>query len=143
MNWRIEKACAIAVDVYDRGKMTSVMASLTAHALDRFAIGLCLLEQRLIDSLDLVDVKGKDVLRMQNSQDEVPVQFLPGKIIVALDPVRLLYFTLCAVRDGMAPVDHRDLELTHHPHDRVDLCVKYPVVGPPVPPEEVRRRLGL
>jgi hypothetical protein len=142
MNWRIEKACALAIDVFDNGKMTSVMVSLTAHALDRFCIGICLLEERLIDSLDLVDVKGKDVFRLQNSKGEVTVQFRPGKIIVALDPLQFMHFTLCAVRDGMAAVDHLDLELIRHPQ-RVDLCVRYPAVGPPVPPEEVRRRLGL
>jgi hypothetical protein len=142
MNWRIEKACALAIDVFDNGKMTSVMVSLTAHALDRFCIGICLLEERLIDSLDLVDVKGKDVFRLQNSKGEVTVQFRPGKIIVALDPLQFMHFTLCAVRDGMAAVDHLDLELIRHPQ-RVDLCVRYPAVGPAVPPEEVRRRLGL
>jgi hypothetical protein len=142
MNWRIEKACALAVDVYDNGKMTCVEVRLTADALDRFCIGLCLLEERLIDSLDLVDVKGKDVFRLRNSKDEVTVQVRPGKIIVALDPVRLMYFTLCAVRDGVAAVNHLDLELIRDPQ-RVDLYVEYPAVGPPVPPEEVRRRLGL
>jgi hypothetical protein len=142
MNWRIEKACALAVEVFDNPRMTVVDIRLTADALDRFCIGLCLLEERLIDSLDLVDVKGKDVFRLQNSKDEATVQFRPGKIIVALDPVRLMYFTLCAVRDGMAPVNHLDLELIRDPQ-RVDLYVEYPAVGPPVPPEEVRRRLGL
>jgi hypothetical protein len=143
MNWRIEKACALAIVKFDKPKMTVVEVYLTAEALDRFCIGVCLLEERLIDSLDLVDVKGKDVLRLQNSKGEVTVQFRPGKIIVALDPLQFMHFTLCAVRDGMAAVDHLDIELIHHPHEPVDLYVEYPAVGPPVPPEEVRRRLGL
>ncbi len=142
MNWRIARACALAVEVFDNGKMTVVDVRLTAEALDRFCIGICLLEERLIDSLDLVDVNGKDVFRLQTSKGDATVQFRPGKIIVGIDPLQFMHFTLCAVRDGMAPVDHLDLELTRHPQ-RVDLYVKYPSVGPPVPPEEVRRRLGL
>jgi len=43
----------------------------------------------------------------------------------------------------MAPVDHLDIELIRHPHEPVDLYIEYPAVGPAVPPEEVRRRLGL
>lgn len=122
-------------------KSTVVMVPLTAETLDRFCIGLCLLHEHLIDTLDLIDVKGKEVFRLQNP-DEATVQFRPGKIFVALDPVQLMFFTLCAVRDGMAEVDHLDIELIHHPQ-RIGLCLRYPVVGPPVPPEEVRRRLDL
>jgi hypothetical protein len=47
------------------------------------------------------------------------------------------------VRDGMAEVDHIDLELTRQTHEAVDLCIMYPSSAPPVSPEEARRRLGL
>jgi hypothetical protein len=146
MNWRLEKACSLTIRSFDNPKTTVVKVRLIADVLDRFCIGLCLLREDLIDGLDLVDVKGKDLFRFQRSTDAVSVQFRPGKTIVAFDAVQLKalqHFTLRAVRDGMAEVDHIDLELTRQTHEAVDLCIMYPSSAPPVSPEEARRRLGL
>jgi hypothetical protein len=146
MNWRLEKACSLAIESFENPKTIVVEVRLIADLLDRFCIGLCLLQEHLIDSLDLVDVKGKDLFRFQRSTGAVLVQFRPSKTIVAFDSVQLGYlkhFTLRAVRDGMAEVDHIDLELTRQTHEAVDFCIMYPSSAPPVSPEEVRRRLGL
>jgi len=49
----------------------------------------------------------------------------------------------CLVETGRSWTAPRLIfELTHHPQ-RADLCVKYPFVGPPLSPEQVRRQLGL
>ncbi len=58
---------------------------------------------------------------------------------------RWQYFTLRAVRDGSAEVDHLDVQATlvGQVHEPVDLIIAYPSSVPPVLPNEARRRLGL
>jgi hypothetical protein len=145
MNWRLEKACTIAIKRYDKPNRTILNVRAMADSLDRFCIGLCLLNEGLIASLDLVDEK--ELFRFQRSAgDDATVEFHPAKVIVGFDMPQLYNvhgFTLRAVRDGMAPVNHIDIELIRWPQETIGLCIKYPHVAPPMSPEEARRRLGL
>jgi hypothetical protein len=148
MNWRLEKACSLAEISYDIPKTTVVRVNLIADVLDRLCIGLCLLREDLIDSLDLVDVKGASRLRVQQSTHATSILLRQDKIDLALDAIALemwQHFTLRALRDGTAEVDHIDIEATlvGRTHEPVHLVIAYPSSAPPVSPDEVRRRLGL
>jgi hypothetical protein len=148
MDWRLEKACSLAVIRYDIPKTTIVRVSLSADVLDRICIGLCLLREALIDSLRLIDVKGANRLMLQRSKHATSLQLQQDKIDLALDAVALEMwhsFMLRAVRDGVAEVDHIDMEVTleGQTDETVALVIKYPFSAPPLSPDEVRRRLGL
>jgi hypothetical protein len=147
MNWSLEKACSLAVRSYDN-KATVVKVCLIADVLDRFCLGLCLLKEDLIDSLDLVDTKGAKRFRLQRSTRAISIELQQDKINLALDAIELerwLHFTLRAVRDGVAEVDHLDVEaiLAGQAPESVDLIIAYPSSVPPVSSNEARRRLGL
>jgi hypothetical protein len=146
MNWRLEKACALGVVSFDIPKTTVVRVTLIEDALDRIGIGLSLLREELIDSFDLVDEKGTSRLRVRRSTRAVSIQLLQDNVDLALDSVALemwQHFTLRALRDGTAEVDHIDIEaeLSGGTHELVDLVIVYPSSAPPVSPDEVRRRL--
>ncbi len=148
MNWRLEKACSLGVISYDIPKTTVVRVTLIGDVLDRIGIGLCLLREELIDSLDLVDVKGTSRFRVQRSTHAISIQLRQDNIDLALDAVALelwQHFTLRTLRDGTAEVDHIDMEATlaGGSHESVDLVIAYPSSAPPVSPDEVRRRLDL
>jgi hypothetical protein len=147
MNWRLERACSLAVIGYDIPKTTVVRVSLIADVLDRLCIGLCLLKQEPIDGLGLVDVKGANRFRLQRSTHPTSIQLRQDKIDLALNAVELKrwqYFTLRASRDGMAAVDHVDMEavLSGQAHETIDVVIEYPSSALPVSPDEARRRLG-
>lgn len=148
MNWRIENACALAVHGGGNAPAEFVKVSLIAEVLHRFCIGLCLLKEGLIDSLDLVDVDSAQAIRLQASSQATSVQIGRGKIVLSLREIELerwVHFTLRTVRDGVAEVDHFDVEAmpeklgTH----AITVVVAFPSSVPPVSPDEARRRLGL
>ncbi len=148
MKWRLEKACSLAVTSGDVATATIVRVSLNADGLDRVCIGLCLLEEAMIDSLDLVDVRGDSRLRIERASRTASIQLRHDKINLALDDVALemwQYFTLRAVRDGRAEVGHLDMEiaLAGQTDQNVDVVIAYPSLAPPVSPDESHRRLGV
>jgi len=147
MTWRLEKACAWAVVVGDEGA-TRVKVHLMADRLERFCIGLCLLDKGLIERLDLVGAKDGNAFRLQRSAKATSIQLGKGKAVMSLSLVELerwVYFTLRAVRDGVAEVDHIDVEapLNGDASCIVDVVVAFPAAMPPASPDEVWRRLDL
>jgi hypothetical protein len=146
MNWRLEKACAVAVRVYDAPMATLVKVMLTAEALDRFCIGLSLLKENLIDSFDLADAGDAIAFRLRRPVEVTSIEIRPDRISLTLDTTELerwLHFTLRAIRDGTAEVDHLDVEAKGQAHERVDVVIAYPSSAPSVSSDEARRRLGL
>jgi hypothetical protein len=146
VNWILEAACSLDVRRYDHPRTTVVKVCLIADRLDRFCLGLCLLNEDLIDRLDLVDTPGARVFRLRRSTGATSIALREDEIKLALDGVALeawLYFTLRAVRDGMAEVDHMDFETRDYENQLVDVIVQYPSSAPAVSPEEARRRLEL
>jgi len=146
MNWRLKNACSSAVRNFDVPMATVVKVTLMAEALDRFCIGLSLVRENLIDSFDLVDARGASSIRLRRSVEATVIEIRHDKINLGLDTTELerwLYFTLRAVRDGTAEVDHLDVEAKDQAHQRVDVIVAYPNSAPAVSSDEDRRRLGL
>jgi hypothetical protein len=148
MNWRLENACALDIHNYDIPKKTVVRVNLIADVLDRFCIGLCLLNEDLIDSLDLVDTNSFGLFSLRRPTHAMSIDMQPDKISVVLDAIELErwgQFTLRAVRDGAAEVDHLDVTVmsTDELRHWVDLVIVYSSSVPPVSPDEARRRLGL
>ncbi len=147
MNWRLENACVLAIRISANAVASVVKVSLSNDILERFCIGLCLLKEGLIDSLDLVDHHGS-VFRLQRSDSAICVRLGEGKTILTLSEIELerwVHFTLRTVRDGIADVDHFDVEapLAGSSSEIVDVVIAFPASVPPVSPNEVRRRLGL
>jgi hypothetical protein len=155
MNWRLDQACSLALSS-DQDMQISVLVSLNPDHLDRFCIGLCLLREGLIESLDLVDLQGNSRLRLQCCAAVVPhrygkrsrfrpyvpstsIQFRQNpsdlqtdlKIDLTLDPAALGYWqevTLQSVRDRIAQVDQFDIEanLAGAVQQIVNVAIRYP-----------------
>jgi hypothetical protein len=148
MNWRLEKACSLTVRGGANSVATVVKVCLVAELLDRFCIGICLLKEGLIDGLDLVDTNAGGLFTLRRSTRATSIELGKGKAILVLDAVELerwMHFTLRAVRDGAAEVDHFDLDATStgQTHESVEVVVVFPSSLAPVSPNEARRRLGL
>ena len=148
MNWRLEKACSLSVFSQGKGMAPVVKVELVAGLLDRFCVGLCLLQKGLVDSLDLVGTRTAQVIRLQSAARATSIQFDKGKIVLALDTTELerwVHFTLRTVRDGVAEVDHFDVEASSEKHEAeaTTVVVVFPSSAPSVSPAEARRRLGL
>lgn len=151
MNWRLDNACSFTVRPGENGVESGVRLCLVAPLLDRFCIGLCLLKEELIDSLDLVDaVDKRQTLRLQRAERVTSIALRNGKVALALNKTELEYwlcFTLRTVRNGgIAEVDHIDVEAAAADDNftaTTTIVVKFPSPAPSVSPDEARRRLGL
>ena len=100
MNWRLEKACSIVVrTVAADDTNTIVKVSLLAILLDKMCIGLCLLREGLITTLDLVDTSARMTLRLERAGNKgsTKIQSNKGRAVLSLDPTELdrwMHFTL-------------------------------------------------
>jgi hypothetical protein len=148
MNWRIDRACSFAIHMDGRGNMSVVKVCLVASLLERFGIGLCLLSEKLIENLDLIEADGAQVLRLMRADQITSIQHEKGKIILTLDETELerwRHFALRTVRDGIAEVDHFDVDaaVKGRMAETISVVVAFPSAMPPVSADEARRRLGL
>lgn len=149
MNWRIEKSCRIESTEIDHVKLWNV--DLLEPAVSRLALGLCLLSNNLVAAMDLVGMSG-DVLSISKHNKPgtyaARVAWRKKAALIELSPIELealMTFCLLAVRDGVAQVDHVDIEATSARSGEQDgsFVLKFPQAAPPVSAEEARRRLGL
>lgn len=131
MNWRLAGACTLTGD--GDGTLTSagLKVRLLARSFHQFCIGLCLLDKGLIDSLDLAGSDSDRVLRLQTVDRATSVQFIKNKIVLSLDGTELerwVHFTLRTVRDGVAEVDHLDVDarLGGGEADSITIVVAFP-----------------
>jgi hypothetical protein len=148
MNWRLENACSLAVHDSGDAMAAAIKVSLSAEFLHQFCIGLCLLREGLIDAFDLAGRGSPREIRLQTAARATSVQIGKSKVLLSLDTTELerwVHFTLRTVRDGVAEVDHFDLEAIPEGQgtQAVAVVVAFPSSTPPVSPDEARRRLGL
>ena len=150
MNWKVERACQTDSTEADGIKLWQV--ELLASAVRDVTLGLCLLWNGLVERLDLNDEAGKQALRLQlaKKRGSYPalVTWDPVSASILLSPTEfesLMFFCLRTVRDGVAPVDHLDIEAIDPitGHESGNFALKFPISAPPVSAVEARRRLGL
>ncbi len=151
MNWRLEKSCSIVVRSVGADATDAILkVNLHAISLDQVCIGLCLLREELIVTLDLVDTTAKMTLRFERAgyKGSTEIKSENGRTILSLDQTELdrwMHFALRTVRDGAAEVDHIDLDapMADQSGRAISVVVTFPSSLPPVSEEEARRRLGL
>ena len=146
MGYRIEGACEIEIKRFgDQGVLT---ISICEFRMKDVAIGFCLLNEGLVAGIDLVDKDMKSVRITSGDNTKFPEVKLSGeKAVVEIDSVCLdawTIFTLRAIRDGVAEVDHLDLDA-----QRVDggsemtVILKFPSSATSLSEAEIRRKIEL
>jgi hypothetical protein len=115
MNWRLEESCKI--ESLDVNGTRIWRVEILELAVQRLAIGLCLLWNSLVSSLELVDQANRLSLRISTSKQtnhhSATVIWGENTASVRLSATELeavMFFSLRAVRDGVAEVDHLDIE---------------------------------
>jgi hypothetical protein len=113
--WRLPGSCRIEVLEADRTPVWRIR--LAAATLDRVALGLCMLRHGVVSRLDLVDERGATSLKIgllgSLGEGSATVRWEAYGATLALLPVELeawMHFLLRTVRDGVAEVNHFDLE---------------------------------
>ncbi|WP_431050324.1 hypothetical protein [Roseateles sp. L2-2] len=113
MNWRLAGTCSLTGGEDGTFMPAGLKVRLLAGSLHQFCIGLCLLDKGLVESLDLVESDSDRVLRLTAGARSTSVQSIKNKIVLSLDGTELerwVHFTLRTVRDGVAEVDHLDVD---------------------------------
>jgi hypothetical protein len=125
-----------------------VIIDLTNTPIPEWCLNLCLLEQELVDTL--VFVIGKKTLKIEvdNIEDSrrANVFFAPNQVHVKVDPAELegwLDFFLKYYRDGVAQVDHIDVEALAISEKPEDIYITFIVKDalPAISAEEARKIL--
>lgn len=115
----------------------------------RWALGLCLLREGVVDVLNVRTGTDATTLKVAVA-DTVRVPFVShwnkGKLTVEVSQVELerwVHFFLSYFRDGYGEVDHIDVETVSAEVTRpITLTLKVPTALEPVSAEEAARRLG-
>jgi hypothetical protein len=114
-------------------------------------IGLCLLWNKLVSRLDVVDAGDQFVLQL--STGSIPgdcratVTWEKNSALLVLSETELkalMFFCLRSARDGLAEVDHVDIEAEPAVAGgrSGSFVLKFPTAKPPVSANQARRRLG-
>jgi hypothetical protein len=109
--------------------------------------GLCLLKEQLVERVIFRAEQGSWVVRLGRADGAREVLFskyAPRRLEIQLGETELerwLVFFLKYFRDGVAEVDHLDVEGTLASGQRFDLVLKVACAAPPVSADEARRRL--
>lgn len=144
MNYRVENACETEIKrVGDQDVMT---ISICEFRIKDVAIGFCLLNEGLVAGIDLVGKDMKSIRITSGDNTKFPKVKLSGqKAMVEIDPVCLdawTIFTLRAIRDGVAEVDHLDMEAKGlDSGSEVTVILKFPSSAAPLPEAEIRKML--
>ncbi len=150
MKWRIPMACRIQQTTVEGTMLWFV--DVLESAISLWALALCLLESQLISEIVVADEAGNTALRLSrmdgNSNARALVTWEDSIAALGLSGSELgmwKAFFLRTVRDGVAEVDHFDVEADGASRSdlRGDFVIKFPVAAQAVSPEEARRRLGL
>jgi hypothetical protein len=116
--------------------------------LDQWTLGLCLLANELVDSIRVIGRASELVIRLdahlkrgRNGTAALDKQ----SVAISLGRTEIeawQHFFLRALRDGVAEVDHLDVELRMVPDDQlIDLVLKIKKSRPPLSAEEAARLL--
>jgi hypothetical protein len=125
---------------------------LTNEAMLDWCLGLCLLQTRLVDTLLVKERGGKRGIEVQvlwtaDRAARARADFKHEMSRLELTPIQLdslTSFFLKYYRDGIAAVDHMDLEAIAVGTESEDayITLVVPDYAPPVSPEEAERRLN-
>jgi hypothetical protein len=128
-----------------------LVVSFRKNSIESWCLGLCLLEAELIENLVVSEEGGKKYLEMRlrltTEQDRIAHASVGNDasyIELTRDSLKYLrHFFLKYYRDGVAQVDHLDLEAIDKSTGRntVNITFKVPDAIPPVSPEEAEARL--
>lgn len=125
-----------------------VMIDLTNVPIPEWCLNLCLLKEDLVDTLVFLIGKQKLKIEVENIQDSrrANVFLAPSQVHVKVDPVELegwVDFFLKYYRDGVAQVDHIDVEALAISEESEDIYITFIVKDavPPMSAEEARKIL--
>jgi hypothetical protein len=151
MNKRLELQARI--DVKDTSDHMVVKIDFGMNPCTEWCLGLCLLKEKLIDSL--IITFPSDSFEMELIRDDelwhynvAQANYVENMLLVYLSLHLLEYwvhFFLQYYRDGVAEVDHIDVEMDPRHGDGRGVFLTFQVSNflPPVSAEEARRKLGL
>lgn len=150
MRWKIAAAIDLESADIDGTRLWDV--ALRQVVMRDFALGLCLLWQDLVSAIELVSPDRSRGLVLERGKApgsyEAVVNWKRDSALLVLSPTELemlMIFCLKAVRDGVAEVDHIDIEA----RDALasgkpgSFAFKFPESAAPVDEKEARHRLGL
>jgi hypothetical protein len=148
MNWQINGDVSIEMEDVDQERL--VIVTFSDKAVAQLCLGLSMLWHRLVESVSL---QGSGVTlgvgRADSDGDaRAMVTWKNRRASLRLSAKELEYwlcFFLRGVRDGMAEVDHIDVEADSSSSAELPgfFVLKVPNAAPPVSAEEARRRLGM
>lgn len=147
MKWQVQSACDVVVRKVDGEALPVVKLVFAAKGIDRSCLGLCLLSEGLVDELRLTGAAGHPTLRIRVDRKTTSVRVSAPLVDLQLSSTELerwTHFFLRTVRDGVAEVDHFDLEAeTGDQGAETSVVVSFPVSAEPLLAGEARRLLGL
>ena len=147
MNRRIDDACEVEWKRFEAADY--LVVTLNPKALSDVCLGLCMLREQLLPRIELgSDSKtgtlsferqsgGATTALVRRDRDKVTV------LLGASDLAMLLHFFLRTVRDGVAEVDHIDVDAVDRTGATTSVVLKFPLHTAPVSADEMRRRLGI
>jgi len=149
----MNKVLHIPIDIKLNRHPTQLGLSVFVHeeALQELCLGLCLLAEGLIELLVVGNLSGEKVLKLRlrikaENDPKARISFESDTSLVELTPTGLKYmqyFFLRYYRDGVAEVDHIDIEAIGIDSESTDVYLTMRVGSsrPSVSPEEAKQRL--
>jgi hypothetical protein len=132
MTWVLSGAIDSRIEADAHDDYLALTIKLMSGWLDKFSLGLCLLDAGLIPSITFLFDHDRQKLVLSRSEKPSSLSVEDAKATLSLDlnDFELLrFFSLRAVRDGVPEVDHIDLELSGLRKGktvRADVVIQYP-----------------
>ena len=147
MNRRIDDACGMEWKRFEAADY--LVVTLNPKALSDVCLGLCMLREQLLPRIELGSDSKTGALSFGRQSGSVTTALVHrdrDKTTVLLgenDLTMLLHFFLRTVRDGVAEVDHIDVDAVDRNGAATSVVLKFPLHTAPVSADEVRRRLDI
>lgn len=144
-----ETAGACQIDWKRSGSGDYLVTTFVAAALTEVCLAFCMLREQLVETLELGDASSKGTLfigrqsgsarsaAIRRNRDRTTVQF--GETELEM----LLHFLPRTLRDGIAEVDHVDVDAIDRNGTATSIVLKFPVHATALSSDEVRRRLSI
>lgn len=141
----------ILIEVKEYTTQKVLKIDFGTHSITDWCLSLCLLKENLIESL----VISNDTFRLELLKDNRIPESERAQMEWNSEPKKLrltqteldywIAFFLQYYRDGVAAVDHLDVEISPaHPREKeIGITIKVANVSPPLSEKEIRQRLGL
>lgn len=149
----MKRVQTLPLSVRDRGDHVSVVIDIGEQAIATWCVELCMLEKRLIESLTVrSDSHDPFSLQIQNGPGDASgatVKWSDQRAKLCISRTELeswIAFFLTYYRDGIASVDHLDVDVPASGKDStkgIFLVMRVSHALQPVSETEARRRLGL